>query len=177
MSFLAQPNKNDWINRLALIMQNSALLLPKTNGTADIDLVQNIIKYKFPIPESPPDGLGPPHLYITAPEDWIKRRQQIGRDSRDKQGPENVFLELYLIILSQKNTAIESQQEIYNISNAIINTIKTNKRLLNPVTNSDPFSFTTEIVETPFLLDTEASNMLALNVVVKPQALVNQRTT
>jgi len=177
MSFIAQPNKNDWIDRLALMMQNSALLLPKTNGSGDIDLVQQIIKYKFPIPESPPDGLGPPHIYITGPDDWIKRREQIGRDNRDQQGPEDVFLELYIIALSQKNTAIESQEEIYNITNAIINTIKTNKRLLDPITLDDPFSFTTEIVETPFFLDTEASNMLALNVIVRPQAMVNQRTT
>lgn len=172
-----QPNKNIWIDRLELIMSKSALLLPKTNGTEKKNLVQQIIKYKFPIPESPPEGLGPPHLYITAPDDWIKQRQQIGRDSRNEQGAENVFIELYLIILAQSNTAIESQAQIYDIANAIENTIKTNKRLAIPETFADPFSFSTQLVQTPYLLDTEASNMIALNVVVRPQTLVNQRTT
>jgi len=158
-------------------MENSPLLFAKKNNAGNSNLIQQVIKYKFPIPESPPEGLGPPHLYITAPDDYIRRREQKGRDNRDQQGAEGVFFELYIIALSQKNTAMESQQQLYSITNAIENIIKTNKRLLDPTTNSDPYAFSIDVVDIPFVLDTDASNMLARNVVVRPEANVNQRTS
>lgn len=168
------PKLNDYIDRFENILINSTLLMPKTNGsTTKNDLVNQIIKYDVPIPENPPEGLGPPHIYISVSPNVMTRKESKGRSSIDEQGPEKYFMEFYLIVVAQDPSSYErSQIQLYNIIEAITTTLKKNLRMLDD-TSANPLANTLDIIVVPFLLQSEEITVVAKNIIVRPQVFVN----
>jgi len=177
MSFTTTPNYNAFIDRLALIMQDSTLVMPATNGSlTQKDLVRQIIKYSFPTPEQPPDGLGPPHLFINRADNPIIAREKIGRDTLDEHGPEKWTLEFYIVCVILEQSSFErSQKAMYNLTEAIQTTLGKNRRLRTPPAGTDPMAYHLTTDDIPFNLNTKENLLLAHNVIVRPQIIVNLR--
>ncbi len=178
MSLVTQPKYNDYVDRFELILRTSTLLMPKTNGDdTKNDLVNQIIKYEIPIADNPPDGLGPPHIFISVPENPLIRREQRGRNTRDEQGPEKQTLEFYIIVVAQDPQSYElSQKQMYTIIEAITTTFTKNLRLTDGA-GLNPLATRLEYVVVPYRLErNEEVTVVARNIVVRPQVLINLRT-
>jgi len=177
MSFTTTPDYNTFIDRLALILEKSTLVMPASNGsTTAKDLVRQIIKYEFPTPEQPPDGLGPPHIFINKAENPILSRQKIGRDSLDEHGPEKWTLEFYIVMVILEQSSYErSQKAMYTLTNAVQDTLGKNRRLRTPPAGTDPIAYSMTTLDVPYILNSTENLLLAHNIIVRPQILVNLR--
>lgn len=173
MSLTTTPKLNDYINRFESMLRNSTLLMPKTNGDdTKNDLVNQIIKYDIPISESPPDGLGPPHVFISISPNVMTRKEPKGRSSINEQGPEKYFMEFYLIAVAQDPSLYErSQEQLYTIIEAITTTLKKNLRMLDNA-NLNPLATTLDILVVPYLLESDEKTVVAKNIIVRPQVFV-----
>jgi len=178
MSFTSTPNWNDFIDRFADIFQKSLLIMPQSNGDeTKEDLVRQIIKYQFPLPEQPPDGLGPPHIFINRADNPVIRREKIGRDSLDEHGPEKWTLEFYAVsVILEPRGPTFSQQSLYTLTQAIMTTLGKNRRLTNPTGGADPMAYSLTTLDVPYNLKTREASISAHNVIIRPQILVNLRT-
>jgi len=175
MSLTTAPNWNTYIDRLEEIILNSSLVMPATNGsTTQNDLVRQIIKYSFPLGEQPPDGLGPPFIFINRAPNPIVRRQKIGRDNRDAHGPERWTLEFWLVMVVQTHDPLVSQSDLYNLTEAVMTTLK-KKRRLTDTSNDNPLAYHLEMFDVPYNLNVDENDLVAHNVVVRPDVLVNTR--
>ncbi len=168
------PKLNDYINRFENILINSILLMPKTNGsTTKNDLVNQIIKYEIPLAENPPEGLGPPHLFISVSPNVMTRKEPKGRSSINEQGPEKYFMEYYLIVVAQDPSSYQrSQEQLYTIIEAITTTLKKNLRMLDDA-SANPIANTLDIIVVPYLLQSDEITVVAKNIIVRPQVFVN----
>ena len=178
MSFTTAPNWNTFIDRLALTLQNSTLLMPATNGDdTQKDLVRQIVKYTFPIPEQVPEGFGPPHIFINRAENPVIRRQKIGRDSRDEHGPEKWTLEFYAVsvIMDETENPLKSQEQLYNVTEAIMTTLGKNRRLLDDV-GANPIAYTLTTLDVPYNIRSTSTALKAHNVIIRPEIIVNLRS-
>lgn len=177
MSLTTQPKYNDYIDRFEQILTNSTLLMPKTNGDlTKKDLVNQIIKYEIPIPDSPPDGLGPPHVFIATAPNPIIRREQRGRNNRNEQGPEKQTLEFYIIVIAQDPQSFElSQKQMYEIIEAITTTLTKNLRMTDTA-GLNPLAVRLDYLPLPYSFPNEEVTVIARNISVRPQVWVNVRT-
>ena len=177
MSFTETPNWNDFIDRFAEIFQNSSLILPATNGSdTEKDLVNQIVKYTFPIPEQPPNGRGPPHIFINRADNPVIRRQKIGRDSLDEHGPEKWTLEFYaVIVMLVQEDPIKSQAALYDVTQAIMTTIGKNRRMLDKA-GENPLAYTITTIDIDYNIRSTAAALKAHNVVIRPEIIVNLRS-
>jgi hypothetical protein len=178
MSFTTTPDYNAFIDRIALILEKSTLVMPASNGsTTEKDLARQIIKYEFPVPEQPPGGLGPPHIIVTKADNPILRRQKVGRDSLDEHGWEKWTLEFYIIsVILEQSSYERSQEAMYTITEAIQTTLGKNRRLITPGgAGIDPMAYNLTTVDIPYRLDSSEALLLAHNVVVRIDVLVNLR--
>ncbi len=173
MSLTTTPKLNDYIDRLENILINSTLLMPKTNGDlTKNDLVNQIIKYDIPIPSAPPDGLGPPHVYISVSPNVMTRKEVKGRASINEQGPEKYFMEFYLIVVAQDPSSYErSQIQLYTIIEAITTTLKKNLRMLDQA-GANFLSTTLDIIVVPYNIESDEITVVAKNIIVRPQVFV-----
>lgn len=176
MSLSAVPNWNSFIDRIADILTRSSEVMPKTNGsTTKNDLVNEIVKYTFPLAEQTPNGAGPPHIFINRAENPVIRRQKIGRDSINEHGPEKWTLEFYVVsVVLVEHDPMQSQEDLYNLTQAIMNTLGKNRRLLDK-DNLNPLAYHLETVDVPYNLRTDEASLKAHNVLVRPDILVNLR--
>ncbi len=179
MSFTTTPDYNAFIDRLALIMEKSSLVMPASNGsTTAKDLVRQIVKYEFPTPEQPPEGLGPPHIFINKAENPIVSREKIGRDTIDVHGPEKWTLEFYIVMVILEQSSYErSQKAMYTLTNAVQDTLGKNRRLTDPTgaPGTDPMAYSMTTLDVPYILKSSENLLLAHNIIVRPQILVNLR--
>lgn len=178
MSFTTTPDYNAFIDRLALILEKSTLVMPASNGdNTKQDLVRQIIKYSFPVPEQPPDGLGPPHIFINSAPNPVLRRKKLGRDSRDEWGWEKWTLEFHIVCVVLETASYErSQKAIFTLINAIQDTLGKNRRLITPGgAGTDPMAYHLESIDIPYNLNSSEALLIARNVVVRPDILVNLR--
>lgn len=168
------PKLNDYIDRFENILINSTLLMPKTNGdNTKKDLVNQIIKYDIPIADNPPEGLGPPHVFISISPNVMTRKEPKGRSSIDTQGPEKYFMEYYIIVVAQDPSSYQrSQEQLYTIVEAITTTLKKNLRMLDD-TSANPIANTLDMIVVPYLTDSDEKTVVAKNIVVRPQVFVN----
>jgi hypothetical protein len=175
MSLTIQPNYNSYIDRIELILKNSTLLFPQTiGGDPDTpDLVKQIIKYELPVPENA-QGPDPPHVFITTSRNPLQGRKQIGRDSRDAQGPENLTLEFYIVVVVREPTLAESEKKMYDIISALTTTLDKNKRLTD-LGGQNPLANTSQYFVVEYLLDTDQKEQIAKNVLLRPSVNVNLR--
>src|SRR6185312_960147 len=158
MSLTVTPNYNDYIDRIALILSKSTLLFPNSVGGDETqqDLVKQIIAHELPQNETPITGGGPPHIFIKESRNPIYERKQVGRDSIDAQGPESFTLEFYIV-------------------QAVTTTLDKNKRLLDD-TGNNPIAKSSQWVTVPWLLENnEQRELLAVNVIFRPEVYVNLR--
>ena len=174
MSFITTPNWNEFIDRIALILSKSALIMPASNGfKTKKDLVHQIIKYTFPIPEQPPSGRGPPHIFINRADNPVIRRKKIGRDSIDEHGPERWTLEFYaVVVMLVEEDPIKSQEALYNVTEAIMTTLGKNRRLVDTV-GGEPMAYHLTTMDIPYNIKSTASALQAHNVIIRPDILVN----
>ena len=152
--------------------------MPASNGDeTKKNLVRQIIKYTFPIPEQPPEGLGPPHVFINRAENPVIRRQKIGRDSRDEHGPEKWTLEFYavMVVLDESENPLKSQEQLYDITEAIMTTLGKNRRLLDDG-GLNPIAYTLTTLDVPYNIRSTSSALKAHNVMIRPEIIVNLRT-
>lgn len=177
MSLTTQPKFNDYIDRFEQMFTNSTLLMPKTNGDdTKKDLVNQIIKYEIPIPDNPPDGLGPPHVFIAVAPNPIVRTEQRGRNTRDKQGPVKFTLEFYIIVIAQDPQSFElSQKQMYTIIEAITTTLTQNLRMTD-TSQLNPLAARLDYLVLPYTFQNEEVTVVAKNIVVRPQVWVDVRT-
>ncbi len=159
------------------MLTKSTLLMPKTNGDdTKKDLVNQIIKYEIPIPDSPPDGLGPPHVFISIAPNPIIRTEQRGRNTRDSQGPVKFTLEFYIIVIAQDPQSFEqSQEQMYDIIEAITTTLTKNLRMTD-TSNLNPLAARLDYLVLPYSFQNEEVTVVARNISVRPQVWVNVRT-
>lgn len=170
------PNINDFIERIALLLENSNLLFPQSKGGDETktDLVNQVIRYELPIPELTIEGPGPPHIFVKESSTPFLQKRQIGRSTIDVQGPEEHTLEFYVIIVTQGTTYKDSQIQMANITQATSTIFKTNQRMLD-LTGSNPLCNLLDVIIVPYLLDSEQREILAKNVVLRPKVFVNLR--
>jgi hypothetical protein len=176
MSFTTTPDYNAFIDRLALIMEKSTLVMPADNGGSTKNLVRQIIKYSFPVAEQPPDGLGPPHIFINKALNPVVRRQKVGRDSLDAHGWEKWTLEFNIVCVILEQSSYErSQKAMYTLINAITDTLGKNRRLRTPPSGTDPMAYSLTTVDVPYALNSTEALLIAQNVIVRIDVLVNLR--
>ena len=177
MSLVTQPKFNDYIDRFEQMLTKSSLLLPKTNGDlTKKDLVNQIIKYEIPLPDNPPDGLGPPHVFIATPPNPIIAREQRGRNNRDKQGPVKFTLEFWLIVIAQDPQSFElSQKQMYTIIEAITTTLTQNLRMTD-TSQLNPLAVRLDYLVLPYTFQNDEQTVVARNISVRPQVWVDVRT-
>jgi len=177
MSLIVEPDYQDFITRLVLICEKSALLFPKTIGGDNTkqDLVNQIIANQLPIPQLSVEGPDAPYIFVAASETPIISSVQQGRNELNKQGGKLVELEFYLIILSSSRGRQESEAEVYNIIQALTTTLSQNLRLTNPTTGLLPLAvgITFEIV--PYIYDITQNETVAKNCRLRIKVGVNLR--
>jgi len=178
MSLTVTPNYNDYIDRIALILSKSTLLFPNSVGGDETqqDLVKQIIAHELPQNETPITGGGPPHIFVKESRNPIYERKQVGRDSIDAQGPESFTLEFYIVVVAFATTTFaDSQISANNIVQAVTTTLDKNKRLLDD-TGNNPIAKSSQWVTVPWLLENnEQRELLAVNVIFRPEVYVNLR--
>lgn len=174
MSLTTAPPFNLYIDRIVEMIENSPLLFPQSVGGDPnaTDLIKQVIKHQIPIPENPPSGPDPPHIYVTLSRNPIVSRLRVGRDSRNAQGPANLKLEFYIIILTRATTLQESEKQMLDIITALTTMLDKNKRMLDK-TGANPIANTSEYFLLDFLLDTDQREQLAKNVLFRPSVFVN----
>jgi len=179
MSLSIEPDYQTFVDRLVLICEQSALLLPNSIGgdNTKTDLVTQIIKNQLPIPQLPVEGPGPPHIFVTTSETPKIVEEQRGRDDRDTQGSKRVTLEFYLVILSIARDRIEAEQKLYPIISALTTELSKNKRLAIPSTPPllSPLAVTHTFQVVPYIYDITQNETVAKNVVIRPVLGVNLR--
>lgn len=177
MSLSIEPDYQPFIDRLVLIFQKSALLLPNSIGgdATKSDLVNQIIPNQLPIPNLPVEGPDAPYIFVTSSEVPKIVEEQRGRDSRDVQGSKRVTLEFYNVILSSSRSRQESEKELFAIVSALTTELSKNKRLINPTDSLDPLAITHTFQVVPYIYDITQNETLAKNVVVRAVLGVNLR--
>lgn len=177
MSLNIEPDYQTFIDRLVLIFQKSALLLPNSIGGdgTKTDLVNQIITNQLPIPNLSIEGPDAPYIFVTSSEVPKIVEEQRGRDSRDVQGSKRVTLEFYNVILSSSRSREESEKELFAIVSALTTELSKNKRLINPTTSLDPLAITHTFQVVPYIYDITQNETLAKNVVVRVVLGVNLR--
>ena len=177
MSLVTQPKYHDYVDRFEQMLTNSSLLMPKTNGDlTKTDLVNQIIKYEIPIPDTPPEGPGPPHVFISVPNNPLISKVQRGRNTRDKQGPEKQTLEFYMIVVAQDPKGFQrSQIQMYTILEAITTTLTKNLRLTDTA-GLNPLAARLDYLVLPYTFQNEEKTVIAKNISVRPQVWVDVRT-
>ncbi len=174
MSFSTAIDYNVFVNRIFETLNASPLLFPKKNGGDDtVDLVRQIIKYEFPLPETPPDGLGPPHIWISPATNPVRGSVPAGRGTRDVVAKELYELEFWIVCITQRDDPRKAQQELYRIASAVKTAIGKNRRLTKPSDQTDPIAFGLTYTEQPFNLRTETNDQASVNIVVRPKAFVD----
>ena len=134
-----------------------------------------IFKYDVPIADNPPEGLGPPHIFIALSPNAVSNRAQRGRSSIDKQGPESLTLEFYIIVVAQDPSDYQrSQEQLYNIVEAVTTTLATNLRMLDKA-NANPLCYTLDYIVVPYLLESTEITVVAKNIILRPQVYINLR--
>ena len=152
--------------------------MPFKNGdNTKEDLVRQIIKYDFPVPEQPPEGLGPPHLYVTIAPNPVRNITRTGRDSLDAHGWRKWSLEFYIICITlDTGNYDKSQKAMYTLVNAVRDTLGKNRRLITPGgAGTDPMAYDLETLDVPFNLNSTENLLLARNVLTRIDVLVNLR--
>ena len=179
MSLTAEPDFGDYVLRISDILSLSALLFPRSVGgsTTEDDLVNQIINFDLPTPSNPREGPDPPHIFITTPPNPVKRREQRGRDTIDVQGPYDLYMEYWIVVVSQdRSDPILAEQKLYKIISAITNTLSKNKRLIDPTTLLSPIAATSEWNVFPYVMgDMTQQDIKSKNVVLTPQVGINLR--
>lgn len=176
MSLTVTPNFGAYVLRIVDILKRSALLFPKSVGGNDdvFDLVQQVIPFEIPIPENPPQG-GSPHIFVTTAPNPVDQRIQRGRDDRNVQGPEELVLAFYIIVVVQGTSLEVSEEKMYNILEAITTTLDKDKRLTDKDGNN-PLSSTSQWLVVPYLLNSDQRDIIARNVFFRPRVYVNLRS-
>lgn len=178
MSLVTTPNDNVFLDRITLLLQNSALLFPKSIGGDPnaTDLVNQVIEYELPILNMPITGPGAPMILVTRSRSPNPiERKQVGRDSIDAQGPEVLTLEYYIVIIAQGTSFEEAQKQEANIEQAVTTTLDTHKRLTD-LSNENPLCRTLQWLTVPFLLpENDQKEIIAYNVILRPETYVNLR--
>jgi len=174
MSFSTALNTNSIIDRLEKTFQASPLIFPNKNGGIDTpDLVRQIIKYEFPLPEAPPGGLGPPHIWINVAPVPIVSREKAGRGTRDIVARELITYEFWCVCITQDVDPLRAQNQLYTIVSAVETAIGKNRRLTNPIDQTDPLAFGLDYRSVPYALHTDTNEQSATNVIVKPKLFVD----
>lgn len=174
MSFSTALNTNSIIDRLEETFKASPLLFPNANGGSDTpDLVRQIIKYEFPLPEAPPGGLGPPHIWINVAPVPIVSRERAGRGTRDIVARELLTYEFWCVCITQDVDPLRAQNQLYTIVSAVETAIGKNSRLTIPADQTDPLAFGLEYRSVPFVLHTETNEQAATNVIVRPKLFID----
>ena len=177
MSLSTEPDYQDFITRLVLICEQSALLFPRTIGldVDAIDLVNQIIPNQLPIPQLSFEGPDAPYIFVAASETPTISSVQQGRNELNKQGGKLVELEFYLIILSSSRGRQESEEQVYNIISALTTTLSQNLRLTDPTSGLLPLAMgiTFEIV--PYIYDITQNETVAKNCRLRIKVGVNLR--
>lgn len=158
------------------ILATSALIFPNSIGgnTGVQDLVNQIIEYQLPVPNYPLKGPGPPHIFVTTSTNPIYSKKQIGRNNLDQQGPQRQTLEFYIVIVVNGPDLMTSESQMYSILQAVTTTLEQNKRLLQ---DGSPMCTISDYVEVNYAIESDQRNMLAKNVVFRPDVLLNLRTS
>ena len=180
MSFTTEPNYNDFIDRIVLILQNSALLFPNSiGGDPDAkDLINQVIKYDLAIPQDVPTGLGPPHIFVGTALNPIVSDQTDGRYNRTEFGPRTQTLEFWAVCVASGVEFADSQRNLFNITQSVKQTLGLNSQLRD-LANANPLSIELDrLIVTPFTnwAVTEKTT-LANTIVIRPKTFVNLRTT
>ena len=177
MSLSVEPDYQTFIDRLVLICEKSALLLPKSIGGDNTkqDLITQIIPNQLPIPNLSIEGPDAPYIFVTESETPKISEEQRGRDSRDVQGSKRVTLEFYMVILSSSRSREESEKELFAIISALTTELSKNKRLTDPATGLLPLAATHTFQVIPYIYDITQNETLAKNVVLRPTLGVNLR--
>jgi len=177
MSFSTALDTNAIIDRLEETLLASPLLFPNTNGGSNTpDLVKQIIKYEFPLPEQPPGGLGPPHIWINVAPTPIVNRDIAGRGTRDIIAREILTYEFWCVCITQDSDPLRAQKQLYTIVSAVETAIGKNVRLTIPADQTDPLAFGISYYSIPFVLRTETNEQAAMNVVVRVQLFIDMIT-
>lgn len=177
MSFTTALDTNSIIDRLEETLQASPILFPQANGGGNLpNLVQQIIKYEFPLPEAPPGGLGPPHIWINVAPVPIVSRERAGRGTRDVVARELITYEFWCVCITQDSDPLRAQKQLYTIVSAVETAIGKNRRLTIPADQTDPLAFGIDYRAISYNLQTETNEQASKNVVVRPQVFVDMTT-
>ncbi len=174
MSFSTALNFNPIIDRLALTLEKSSILFPQANGGGNLpDLVNQIIKYEFPLPEQPPDGLGPPHIFINSAPNPIINRERAGPGTRNIVAKELLTYSFWCVCITQDTDPLRAQNLLYEIVSAVETTIGKNRRLTDPADQTDPLAFGLSYRSIPFTMRTTTNEQAAMNVVIEPKVFID----
>ena len=175
MSVNTAINYNSIIDRIFDTLDASDKLFPEKNGASPVtpDIVRQIIKYEFPLPEQPPGGLGPPHIFINVAPNPIRSREPAGRGTRDVVARELLELEFWVVCITQVFDPRRAQQDLYDIVSAVETAIAKNRRLTKPADQTDPRAFGLTYQAVPYNLRTNTNEMAATNVIIRPKIFVD----
>lgn len=177
MSYSTALNVNPIIDRLEQTFLASPILFPQDNGGGNLQsLVNQIIKYEFPLPEDPPGGVGPPHIWINSAPVPIVSRERAGRGTRDIVARELITYEFWNVCITQDIDPLRAQNQLYTIVSAVETALGKNRRLTIPADQTDPLAFGVEYRTVPFVLHTETNEQAALNVIMKAKVFIDMTT-
>lgn len=167
------PNLNDFIDRIALILEKNTTLFPtETTGKR---LVNKILKYN-PAIATAPDTTFLPYIFITKSNGQpIRQVQKAGRDTIDKAGATLYELEFYCVICTQAEEISIAQKGAYDIAVPVQQAFEQNLRLIDPITNDNPLCRRVTTFMIPYLFKLNVPSIQAVNVVVRPEVYVNLR--
>jgi len=179
MSLSAEPDFGDYVRRISNILSVNATLFPKTVGgsATEEDLVTQVIEFELPLPSNAREGPDPPHIFVTTPPSPIKRREELGRDTRDVQGSYSLEMEYWIVIVSQdRSDPILAEQKLYKIISIVRNIFSSNKRLIDPTTQLNPLAAFSHTDVFPYLMgDLTQQDIKAKTVVLKPTVGISLR--
>lgn len=174
MSFNTALDVNVIIDRLEETFLASPLLFPQDNGGGNLpNLVQQIIKYQFPLPEDPPNGIGPPHIWINSASVPIVSRETVGRGTRDIVAKELITYEFWNVCITQDVDPLRAQNQLYTIVSAVETALGKNRRLTVPANQTNPLAFGISYRSIPFVLHTATNEQQATNVIMQAKVFVD----
>lgn len=179
MSLSAEPDLGDYVKRISNMLALSADLFPKTIGgsaTAE-DLVTQVIEFELPLSSNPREGPDPPHIFVTTPPNPTKRREELGRDTRDVQGSYSLEMEYWIVVVSQdRSDPILAEEKLYKIISVVTNILSKNKRLIDPTTLLNPLAVRSHYEIFPYVMGgMTQQDIKAKNVVLFPTVGISLR--
>ena len=171
MAFDSTINFNSYIIRgVEILKANEKLRNPTTPGDS---LVTDILAQEPPIDQSPNKAIIPV-IFVAQSKNPINRTEVIGKDSLDVIGARYYHIEFYNVIIARGIDRQEAQKKCHEIGQIVRDAYQKNMRMID-THGANPICDINEVVEIPFVLKSNTTDIQALNVICRPKVPISLR--